>query len=78
MTDSAETDRCDFCEQGKVMKRNETLAFHQWTSRGYVFCKVAIPVGTCDRCGAKSWDEAAEALMEQAVRREYDRLSSKG
>ena len=22
MTDSAETDRCDFCEQGKVMKRN--------------------------------------------------------
>ena len=24
-----------------------------------------------------SWDEAAEALMEQAVRREYDRLSSK-
>jgi len=76
MTDSAGTDRCDLCKQGGVLKRNETLVFHQWTSRGYVSCKVEIPIGTCDRCGAKTWDDAAEALMDEAVRQEYDKLSN--
>ena len=75
MTDNADTDRCDFCEQGKVIRRDEKLSFYQWTSRGYVFCKVLIPVGTCNRCGAKSWDDAAEAIIERAVREEYDKLS---
>lgn len=70
-----ESDRCEFCEQGKLLTRNEGLSFHQWTNRGYVFCRVRIPVRTCDRCGAKTWDEAAEAIIEQAVRKEYDKLS---
>jgi hypothetical protein len=74
MTDCADADLCDLCEQGKVIKRDEELAFHQWTSRGYVFCRVKIPMGTCERCGAKSWDEAAEAMIEQAVSREFDKL----
>lgn len=72
MTDN---DRCDLCERGKVVKRNEKLSFHQWTNRGYVFCSVVIPLGTCEQCGAKTWDEAAEAIIEQAVRKEYDKLS---
>jgi hypothetical protein len=74
MSDNQGADFCDFCGQGKVFTRDEELAFHQWTSRGYVFCKVRIPMGTCDRCGAKNWDEAAEAIIEQAVRQEYDKL----
>jgi len=74
MTERADAERCDFCEQGRVIRRTEELAFHQWTSRGYVFCKVKIPMGTCERCGAKSWDEAAEALIEDAVRQQYDKL----
>ena len=28
----------------------------------------------CDHCGAKSWDHDAEAIIENAVRREYERL----
>jgi hypothetical protein len=75
MTDSKNDERCDFCKRGTVITRDEKLAFHQWTSRGYVSCRVVIPVGTCERCGAKSWDEAAEAIIEQAVRQEYDKLS---
>ena len=74
MTETADAELCDFCEQGQVIRRSEELAFHQWTSRGYVFCKVTIPMGTCERCGAKNWDETAEALIEEAVRREYDKL----
>ena len=56
------------------MSRAEELAFHQSTSRGYIRCKVTIPMSVCERCGAKSWDEAAEALIEEAARREQDKL----
>lgn len=75
MSGSEGEDRCDVCKQGKIIKREEQLSFHQATNRGYVFCSVAIPMSTCERCGAKSWDEAAEAIIEQAVRQEYDKLS---
>lgn len=74
MTDSADPDLCVFCKQGKVTKRTEELTFHQWTNRGYVFCKVEIPMSTCGCCGSKSWDEAAEAVIDAAVRHEYDQL----
>jgi hypothetical protein len=33
-----------------------------------------IPVGVCDHCGSKSWEEAAEAIIEEAVRKEYEKL----
>jgi ribosomal protein L37E len=74
MTDDGEADLCAYCGRGKVSKRNEEMAFYQWTSRGYVFCRVTIPIGVCNRCGAKNWDDAAEALLEDAVRREFDKL----
>jgi hypothetical protein len=28
----------------------------------------------CAKCGMKTWDEAAEAVIEQAVRQAYDKL----
>jgi hypothetical protein len=40
-----------------------------------VFCQTAVPVRKCNRCGSKSWDAAAEAAIEAAVRREYDKRS---
>lgn len=74
MSDRRDADICDICRQGRIAIGNEELAFHQWTDLGYVFCRVSIPMATCDRCGAKSWDEAAEAIIEDAVRREYAKL----
>jgi predicted transcriptional regulator len=74
MSDNQSADVCGLCDHGKVITRDEELAFHQWTSRGYVFCKVRIPMGTCDGCSARSWDEAAEAIIEQAVRQAYEKL----
>jgi predicted transcriptional regulator len=75
MSDNKGADVCGLCDHGKVITRNEELAFHQWTSRGYVFCKVRIPMGTCDRCSARTWDEAAEAIIEQAVSQAHEKLS---
>src|SRR5262245_47108782 len=29
-----------------------------------------VPIGLCDRCGSIDWNQEAEALIEEAVRRE--------
>jgi hypothetical protein len=66
--------RCDSCKIGFVVSDNQQIAFHQWTDKGYVFCRAMIPVGVCDHCGSKSWEETAEAIIEEAVREEYKKL----
>ena len=66
---------CAFCGQGKAITRDEELSFYQRTDRGYVFCKVKIPMDVCPQCHTKNWDEEAEVIIEQAVRAEYDRRS---
>jgi hypothetical protein len=66
---------CAFCGQGTATRRDEELSFYQQTDRGYVFCKVKIPMGICPQCHAKNWDDEAEVIIEQAVRAEYDRRS---
>ena len=55
-----------FCKRGRVVTRNEELTFHQWTYRGYIRCQVTIPIGVCDQCEAKTWDEAVDAIIEEA------------
>ena len=74
MDDRSDPERCDFCKIGHVVRRNQRISFHQWTDKGYVFCNATIPVGICDRCRAEHWDEGAEAMIEEAVRKEYDKL----
>jgi hypothetical protein len=74
MTAGAETNLCDFCKTGTVVTTREAITFYQWTSRGYVRCNVIVPVGICSRCRAKSLSETAEADIEEAVRREIEKL----
>ena len=74
MSNSENGEICYFCKRGKFTKRTEEIAFHQWTDKGYVFCRVNVVLGVCDRCGSRYWDAEMEALIEQAVRREYDKL----
>jgi hypothetical protein len=62
------------CKRGPVIKRNQQISFQQWTDKGHVYCRASIPVGVCGSCGAKSWDEAADEIIEEAFRREYERL----
>ena len=65
---------CDLCHQGRIIKTMQDITFHQWTSKGNVSCKVTIPIGICDNCGAKNWNEETEAIIEAAVKRETDKL----
>ena len=74
MFDLDDSQQCDFCKKGRVITRKQQLAFRQWTDRGYVHCRVEVPIGLCDQCGAKHWNQEAEAIVEEAVRREYAKL----
>ena len=65
---------CDFCRKGRVTWRTEVMRFRQWSDRGYVLCRVRLPVGTCDQCEAKSVDVDSDALFEAAFQRAYDKL----
>jgi hypothetical protein len=57
-----------------VVKTMQELAFRQRTRKGYVLCRVNIPVAICANCGAKSWDREADAIIDEAVNREVDKL----
>ena len=74
MPGNSETGVCDICNRGIVTRTMQEIAFRQWTSKGYITCRVTIPVTQCPECGARNWDEAAEALIEEAVNREVDKL----
>ena len=57
-----------------MVGEDRQLAFRQKTDKGYVFCELAVSVNVCTRCGFTGWDDAAEAAIERAVRRQYGRL----
>jgi len=71
MSDAHEVQRCDFCKRGHVTGCNEGISFRQCTDKGYVFGRVEIPIGVCDCCGAKHWNQE---IINEVVRREYDKL----
>jgi hypothetical protein len=75
MSNNYDADICDICRRGRVTVRGEEISFYQWTDKGYLSCRAAIRVRICNRCGSKSWDDEAEAAIEEAVRREYNKLS---
>jgi hypothetical protein len=75
MSNTNDADVCDVCHRGTVVRKEQEIAFHQWTIKGCVFCRVTVPVAICAECGARSWDETAEAIVEEAVKQEVDKLS---
>jgi hypothetical protein len=74
MSNNENGEICYFCKKGHFLRRTEEIAFHQWTDKGYVFCRVSVQMGVCDHCGSRNWSEDAEAVLEEAVRRKYDEL----
>ena len=75
MTAEDESMICVFCKKGRLTKRMERVAFRQSSDKGYVHCRVAILMGTCDSCHTKSSGPEAEEIFNQAFQREYDKLS---
>jgi hypothetical protein len=74
MPSSNEADVCDLCHRGAVFRTAQEIAFRQWTSKGNVFCRLTVPMAICPACGARNLDEVAEAMIDQAVQREIDKL----
>jgi len=52
----------------------EEIAFRQWSDKGYIQCRVKIPTGTCDSCGARTFPENGDKILDAAFKREYDKL----
>jgi hypothetical protein len=69
-----EAEVCDFCRKGHVAWRMEPMAFRQWSDKGYVHCRVTLPVGTCDHCQGKSLGPDSDQIFDAAFQREYDKL----
>ena len=65
---------CEICKRGCVTKRMEEMAFRQWSDKGYIQCGFTILVGTCDSCRVKSLDPGSDKILDEAFRREYDKL----
>jgi hypothetical protein len=74
MSTVSKPDSCVFCKQGQMIQRSERIVFRQWTDKGYLTCAAVIPMAICNACAAKTWDEKGEAILNEAVRREYDKL----
>jgi hypothetical protein len=71
---SNDTQVCEVCNLGTLVSTTRELSFGEWTTKGYVSCRVTLPMLVCDRCGDRTLDEAAEAIVEEAVKREVDKL----
>ena len=65
---------CDFCKVGRLIERTQLIAFHQWTDKGYVFCRATVLIGVCDKCGSRNWGDVAEATIDEAVRKACEKL----
>jgi hypothetical protein len=74
MSEPQDEETCLFCKKGHLRKTAQEIAFHQWTDKGYIFCRVTVPLGICDACGWRDWNDDAEAVIEAAVRRESNKL----
>lgn len=75
MSSDKDGDTCYFCHKGKFVTRKEGIQFHQWTDKGYIFCRVNVSIGVCDQCGSRDWSEEADTVIEEAIRREYNKLT---
>jgi len=71
---SAEPTICVMCGKGHVTTQQEGIAFRQWSDKGYIHCRVMIPIDVCDHCGARySGDPEIEKTLDDAFRREYNK-----
>lgn len=69
-----DSDVCPLCKAGHFHRRDEEVAFLQWTDKGPLRCRVTVAVAVCNHCGFRTWDQAAEAVMNEAVHRAYNEL----
>ena len=64
---------CPVCRGGHLRRHAEAVVFHQWTDKGLIGCTATVLVAVCDGCRFRGWDDEAEPIMTEALRREYDK-----
>jgi len=65
---------CPLCRRGQMVGATVDFTFRQMTDRGRVTCHLPLPISACSHCGFEMLGTKAETEMDEAVRREYDRL----
>jgi hypothetical protein len=71
---SAEPTVCVLCRKGHVVREKRDVAFRQWSDKGYIHCRVTIPMDICDHCNASySADPGIDKILDDAFQREYDK-----
>jgi hypothetical protein len=65
---------CASCGHDTGVRREQEVAVHQWTDRGYVSCKVMVPTIVCEQCGMRTWEDTAQTIIDDAMRRELENL----
>jgi len=70
----AERTVCVLCGKGHVIRQKRDVAFRQWSDKGYIHCRVTIPMDICDHCNASySADPGIDKILDDAFQREYDK-----
>jgi hypothetical protein len=70
----AEPTICLICRKGHVIIRKEEIAFRQWSDKGYINCRVTIPIATCNHCETRySPDPEIDKILDEAFQREYEK-----
>ena len=65
---------CNLCKRGRLSSSCKELNLRQMSDKGYVHFRVAVAVSICDFCGDESLGAGAEQILDEAFRREYDKL----
>jgi hypothetical protein len=63
-----------FCDEQDVIWCLQDLAFRQWHEKGYVHCRVQLPVGVCRNCESKSLKQDSNAVLDDAFESECGKL----
>ena len=66
---------CDLCKRGRLASSLRELRVRQSSNKGDVPFSATIAVRICDFCGAKSYGPGADQILDEAFRREYDKLT---
>ena len=70
----AESTICLICGKCHVIIRKEEIAFRQWSDKGYINCRVTIPIATCNQCETRySPDPEIDKILDESFQREYEK-----
>jgi hypothetical protein len=50
------------------------MAFRQWSDKGYIHCRVTIPIAICNHCDSRYCpDPEIDKILDDAFQREYEK-----